>query len=96
VAFLRAHIKATKYIYEPAHRDEIIDILVKHTRTTQQVAAATYDLYIEQQVIAREAALSEDGIRSNFDALIAMGDLVAPPPLDGFIDRSFLAEATKQ
>ena len=96
VAFLRAHIKATKYVYEGANRSEIIDILVKHTRTTPQVAAATYDLYIEQQVIAREAALSEDGIRSNFDALIAMGDLVAPPPLDGFIDRSFLAEATKQ
>jgi ABC-type nitrate/sulfonate/bicarbonate transport system substrate-binding protein len=96
VAFLRAHIKATKYVYEPANRGDIIDILVKHTRTTPQVAAATYDLYIEQQVIAREAALSADGIRSNFDALIAMGDLVAPPPLDGFIDRSFLAEAMKQ
>ncbi len=96
VAFLRAHIKATKYVYEGANRDEIIAILVKHTRTTPQVAAATYDLYIEQQVIAHEAALSADGIRSNFDALIAMGDLVAPPPLDGFIDRSFLAEAMKQ
>jgi len=47
-------------------------------------------------VIAREAALSADGIRSNFDALIAMGDLVSPPLLDGFIDRSFLAEAMKQ
>jgi ABC-type nitrate/sulfonate/bicarbonate transport system substrate-binding protein len=96
IGFLRAHIKSTRYIYEPANRDEVIDILVRYTRTTPQVAAATYDLYIKQQVIAREAALFEDGIRANFDALIAMGDLVAPPPLDGFIDRSFLAEAMKQ
>jgi NitT/TauT family transport system substrate-binding protein len=95
VGFLRAHIRATKYIYAPANRDDVIAILAKHTRTTPQIAAATYDLYIRQQVIAREAALFEDGIKANFDALIAMGDLTAPPPLAGFIDASFLAEASK-
>ena len=31
---------------------------------------------------------------ANFDALIAMGDLAEPPPLAGFVDASFLAEAT--
>jgi ABC-type nitrate/sulfonate/bicarbonate transport system substrate-binding protein len=96
VDFLRAQIKATKYIYDPANRAEVIDILVRHTRTTPQVGAATYDLYIKQQVIARDAALFEDGIRANFDALIAMGDLAEPPPLADFIDGSFLAEAMKQ
>jgi ABC-type nitrate/sulfonate/bicarbonate transport system substrate-binding protein len=96
VRFLRAQIKATKYIYEPANPKEIIDILVKYTRTTPQVAAATYDLYIAQQVIAREAALFEDGIKVNFDVLIASGDLLQAPPLAGFIDGSFLAEAMKQ
>jgi len=49
-----------------------------------------------QHVIAREAALFEDGIRANFDALIARGDLLEAPSLDGFIDGSFLAEAMKQ
>jgi ABC-type nitrate/sulfonate/bicarbonate transport system substrate-binding protein len=96
VDFLRAQIKATKYIYEPANRDEVIDILVRHTRTTPQVGAATYDLYIKQQVIARDAALFEHGIKANFDALIAMGDVTEPPPLADFIDGSFLAEAMKQ
>ncbi len=95
VAFLRAHIKATKYIYAPANRDDVIAILAKHTRTSPQVAAATYDLYVKQQVIARDAALFEDGIKANFDALVALGDVAAPPPLAGFIDASFLAEASK-
>ncbi len=95
VAFLRAHIMATKYIYEPVNRDSVIAALVKYTRTTPQVAVATYDLYITEHVIARGAALFEDGINANFDALIAMGDLSAPPPLAGFIDGSFLAEASK-
>ncbi len=94
VAFLRARIKATRYIYEPANRNEIIDVLMRYTRIPQPAAAATYDLYIERQVIAREAGLFEDGIKANFDALIAMGDLAEPPPLAGFIDASFLAEAT--
>lgn len=96
VAFLRAHILAAKYIYEPANRDEVIAALVKHTRTTPQIAAATYDLYITQHVIARSAALFEDGIKANFDALIAMGDLSEAPPLAGFIDATFLAEASKR
>jgi NitT/TauT family transport system substrate-binding protein len=96
VAFLRAHIRATRYIYEPANRDEVIATLAEFTRTSPQVAAATYDLYIKLQVIAREAALFDDGIKANFDALVAMGDLTAPPPLTDFIDGSFLAEALKR
>jgi len=95
LAFLRAHIKATKFIYEGANRGEVIAILAKHTKSAPQVAEATYDLYIRQQVIAREAALFEDGIKANFDALVALGDLAAAPPLDGFVDRTFLAEASK-
>jgi NitT/TauT family transport system substrate-binding protein len=92
---LRARIKATNYIYEPANRDDVIATLVKYTRTTQRIAAATYDLYISQNVIARGAALSEDGIKANFDALVALGDLTERPPLAGLIDGSFLAEASK-
>jgi NitT/TauT family transport system substrate-binding protein len=95
VGFLRARIKATSYVYEPANRDDVIATLGKYTSTTQQIAAATYDLYIDQQVIARGAALSEEGIRANFDALVALGDLARRPPLADFIDGSFLAEASK-
>jgi NitT/TauT family transport system substrate-binding protein len=95
VGFLRARIKATSYLYEPANRDDVIATLVKYTRSTQQIAAATYDLYINQQVIARGAALSEDGIRANFDALVALRDLAERPPLADYIDGSFLAEASK-
>lgn len=95
VALLRARIRATRFFYDPANRDEVIAILVKATRTTPRVAAATYDLYSALGVIARDAALSLDGIAANFDALIALGDITTPPPLAGFIDASFLSEAAK-
>ena len=95
LAFLRVHIRATRYFYDPANRDDVIAILAKHTRTTRDVAAKTYDLYVRQQVIAPDAALFPDGLQANLDALVAMGEFATPPALAGFIDPSFLAEVAK-
>jgi NitT/TauT family transport system substrate-binding protein len=95
LAFLRAYIRATRYFYDPANRDEVIAILAKHTKAPSAVAAATYDLYVKQRVVARDGALFPDGIKANLDALVAMGELKQAPPLDGFIDVGFLAEASK-
>jgi hypothetical protein len=95
VALLQARIRATRFFYDAANRDEVIAILVKATRTAPSVAAATYDLYTALGVIARDAALSPDGIAANFAALVALGDIATPPPLAGFIDASFLGEAAK-
>jgi NitT/TauT family transport system substrate-binding protein len=92
LAFLRVHLRATRYFYDPANRAEVIAILAKHTRTNPDVAAKTYDLYVRQQVIAPDAALFEEGIKANLDALVAMGDMAAPPPVANFVDAGFLAE----
>ena len=88
-------MRATRYFYDPANRDEVIGILAKHTKTTRDIAAATYDLYVRQQVIAPEAALFPEGLKANLEALVAMGELATPPPLAGFIDDSFLGEVAK-
>jgi hypothetical protein len=90
-----AFLRASRYFYDPANRDDVIAILVKHTRTTPEVAAATYALYVRDEVIAPEAALSEAGIRANLDAFVAMGELREAPGLAGFLDTSFLAEAMR-
>ena len=55
--------------------DDVIAILARHTRATPQVSAATYDLYMRDEVIAPEAALYLEGIRANLDAFVAMGEL---------------------
>jgi NitT/TauT family transport system substrate-binding protein len=94
LAFLRARIKATEYLYDPANRDEVVSILAKYTRTSQPFAAATYDLFIKEKVVAYKAALFADGIKANLDALVATGEFAEAPPLSTFIDGSFLSEAT--
>ena len=96
VAVLRAQIRATQFFYAAANRDEVIGILAKYTRTSPQIAAKTYDLYVAQQVVAPAAVLSADGIRANLDAFVAMGQLASAPPAADFIDASFLAEATQR
>jgi len=96
LAFLRTHIKATRYFYDTANRAKVIGILAKYTRTTPQIAAATYDLYIQQQVVAPESALFADGIKANLEALVAMGEMTAVPSTDLFVDTSFLSQASQQ
>jgi NitT/TauT family transport system substrate-binding protein len=93
LAFLRARIKATEYLYDPANRDEVVAILAKYTRTSPPFAAATYDLFIKEKVVARKAALFADGIKANLDALVATGELAEAPTVATFIDASFLSEA---
>ena len=61
-------------------------------------AAGAHLLSLDVQRTAMALALAASlasGIKANFDALIAMGDISAPPPLAGFIDASFLAEALR-
>ena len=95
LAFLRVHTRATRYFYDPANRDEVIAILAKYTKTTADIAASTYDLYVRLQVIAPDGALFPEGLKANLDAFVAMGELTEPPPLAGFIDASFLGEASR-
>ncbi len=95
VAFLRARIKASDYFYDPRNRDEVIQILARHTGTTKETAAATYDLYVKEQVVAPKSALFPAGIAANLDAFVAMGEIAAPPPVGGFIDARYLEEATR-
>jgi NitT/TauT family transport system substrate-binding protein len=96
LAFLRAYIRATRYLYDPANRADVIAIFAQYTRTSREIAALTYDLYVRDQVVAPDAVLFADGIAANIDALVAMGELAAPAALARFIDPSFLAEVAKK
>lgn len=95
-AFLRAHIRGTQFFYDPANRDEVISILAAKTKSTRETAAATYDLYVREQVFGRDATPSLDGIKANLDVFVAMGELAPPlPPAASFVDTSFLPGASK-
>ncbi|HEX9461108.1 MAG TPA: ABC transporter substrate-binding protein [Alphaproteobacteria bacterium] len=95
VAFLRVHIRATDFLYDPRNRNEAIGILAKYTNSAPETAAAAYDVFIREEVMAPKGALFEAGIQANLDALVELGELKSTPPLGNFIDPSFIAEASK-
>jgi ABC-type nitrate/sulfonate/bicarbonate transport system substrate-binding protein len=96
IAFLRAYIRATRYLYDPANRADIIAIFAQYTRASREITALTYDLYVRDQVVALDAALFVDGIAANIEALVAMGEFATPPALADCIDSSFLADVARK
>jgi NitT/TauT family transport system substrate-binding protein len=95
VAFLRAFVKATDFFYDPSHRDEVIDILAKYTKSDRTSAEKTYDFYIDIKAVPAHGALFTAGIQANLDAFVDMGEMKTTPPVANFIDPSYLAEATR-
>jgi NitT/TauT family transport system substrate-binding protein len=93
LSFLRAQMRAIRFLYDPANRAEVVAILARQTRVALPVAQATYDLFIRERVIAADAALSASGIAANLEALVAIGDLRENVPLSRVIDASFLRDA---
>lgn len=92
-SFLKAYVRASRYYYDPANKSEVIAIMAKHTKAPPEVAAETYELFIKQSVIPKDAELNMAGIKANLDALLTMGEITSIPSIDGHLDLSFLAAA---
>lgn len=75
-AYLRALAEATDWLYDPANRDEAVDILARNTKQDRQIAARTYDYFInEAQVFSRKLQIPEVIVQNTVRTLIEIGDL---------------------
>ena len=96
VGFIRAFRKATGYFYEPKNRAHVLELLVRDAKNAPEAAAATYDFFLAEKVVAPDAGLFEPGIQANLDAFVEMGEIKPPtPPVSRFVDASFLADSGK-
>jgi NitT/TauT family transport system substrate-binding protein len=95
VAFLRAYRKAVAYFYDPANREETLDIMIQYSKSDRGTAEQIYKFYMDKGIIARDGAISEAGIQAVLDSLIANGEVKQPPKLADFVDRSFLDASSK-
>lgn len=96
VAFLKAHIKAINYFYDPKNEASVLAIMQKVTKDNEATAKRTYQYYLKEGVLAKNAELSTAGIQAVMDALRELGDLKQPVSTDDLIDASFLKEASAQ
>jgi ABC-type nitrate/sulfonate/bicarbonate transport system substrate-binding protein len=79
VRYMRGLGAAVDWLYDPANKDEAIDILARRTNTERSAAARTYGVFIEEgKVVPRGAAVPVEGLQEMLNAMIELGDLPGP------------------
>jgi ABC-type nitrate/sulfonate/bicarbonate transport system substrate-binding protein len=96
VRFLRAYVKACEFFYEPKNKEAAVRALAERTKAEKDEAEKTYALYMKtQKTIPRDGGIDVQGARKVAENWKDFGLQKTPPPVDGAIDLSYLAEARK-
>ncbi|HZR99031.1 MAG TPA: ABC transporter substrate-binding protein [Chloroflexota bacterium] len=95
VRFLRAIIAADRFMYDPANRDAVINLLAEGTKSGIEESTQTYDLVIvREQALSKEGELSPEGLQNVIAILGETGILTPPlPSADKYYDLSYLERA---
>jgi ABC-type nitrate/sulfonate/bicarbonate transport system substrate-binding protein len=93
VAFLRATIRASRWLHEPAYAAEAQAILAASTGLPTPEVADTYRRYIQEAVLAREAEIDEPALQAVLDVMREEQLLSAAPSSDWYVDRSYWLQA---
>jgi len=97
VRWLAAMHDSVRWLYDPANRDEAIQILAEWTKTSEEDSRGTYSIVVEQD---KAYPPELRGTRAHLEALVDLMREVgtAPDPLpdlDRFLDNSYLDEALR-
>jgi ABC-type nitrate/sulfonate/bicarbonate transport system substrate-binding protein len=96
VRFLRAYVKACEFFYDPRNKEAAVRALAERTKAEKDEAEKTYALYMKtQKTIPRDGGIDVQGARKVAENWKDFGLQKTPPPVDGVIDLSYLAEARK-
>jgi len=88
-AFLRATIRGSRWLFDPANREHAIDVLVRARTATKEDAAKTYDFFFGSRTIqARDVAIEPRHIQAYLD--LRDGGPLSP---DAFLDLRYRAQA---
>jgi ABC-type nitrate/sulfonate/bicarbonate transport system substrate-binding protein len=75
-AYLRANIRAIRWLSDPAHRDEALAIYAKRVKSDPKELAESYDTFIRQGLVPG-AKLGMDGMQQMLELLVESGQLAA-------------------
>lgn len=96
VRFLRAYVKACEFFYDPKNKEAAVHALAERTKAEKEEAENTYALYMKtKKTIPRDGGIDVQGARKVAESWKDFGLQKMPPPVDGVIDLSYLAEARK-
>jgi len=95
LGFIRAHNKAVKYLSDPAHKEEVSQMLAEASGSNLQDSIKTWDLCMQIKAFVADGAISDKAVELVRDTLLKSGDLKASAPPSAYLDRQFMNAAAK-
>jgi ABC-type nitrate/sulfonate/bicarbonate transport system substrate-binding protein len=90
--FLRAWDAITKWIYDPANKDELLAISKKTMGGTDAGAQATYKLHVESQSVPQDLRMQEKMLQQFTDNLRKAGAENVPSDAMKYVDTSLVTK----
>jgi NitT/TauT family transport system substrate-binding protein len=94
LAFIRAHDKAVVYMSDPAHRQEVSQMLADASHAKLADALQTWDLCMKVKAFVPDGAISDAATERVRDTLLKSGDIKIAAPPSAYVDHRF-ANAAK-
>lgn len=95
LGFMRAWIKATRWLYDPANTEETVHILSRELKMDEKYARVAHGMYFgATATIAKDGELDLAGLQELINAMVEQGDLAAPAPKpEKYVDMTSWDEA---
>ncbi len=91
LAFIRAHNQAVLYLTDPAHREEVAQMLASASRASLGDALKTWDVCMQVHAFVPDGSITQEAVARVRDTLIASGDLKPPPlPASAYYDARYV------
>jgi NitT/TauT family transport system substrate-binding protein len=95
LAFIRAHDKAVRYMSDPAHRQEVSQMLADASKSNLDDAEKTWDVCMKVKAFVADGTVSDAATERVRDTLLASGDIKNSGPPSAYVDLRF-AKAVAQ
>ena len=95
LAFIRAHNKAVRYMTDPAHRQEVSQMLADASKSSLDDALKTWDVCMQVKAFVADGGISDAATERVRDTLLQSGDIKSSAPPSAYVDLSFAKAAAK-
>jgi NitT/TauT family transport system substrate-binding protein len=95
LAFIRAHNKAVRYMSDPAHKQEVSQILADASKSSLDDALKTWDVCMQVKAFVADGGISDAATERVRDTLLESGDIKTSSPPGAYVDLRFAKSAAK-
>ena len=93
LAFIRAHNKAVRYMSDPAHRQEVSQMLADASKSSLEDALKTWDVCMQVKTFVADGGISDAATERVRDTLLQSGDIKTSAPPSAYVDPRFAKSA---